>query len=742
MPDELYCSVDLELTGFDPLRDQILEIGFAFFRVTEKGTEITEEWSQVFKPSVEVHPKILGLTGITNEELEEAPSLLDFHDFLQDKLGSATLVCHNVAMDVKFLEAFGLKLSGRYVDTLDLVQFLLPTHHSYNLENLMHYFGVSHPDAHRALADCRATISVLEKMLRVYQSFSEELRGQLMGVMNRLEAPWPELFKVSLAGEPAPTISEPTALPKRLLTLAPNSLIVQSGNNDTPAVLAASLQNQDAPSLLIVPNTASVMELWRRGLAHGVFRSQDLFDHAKFEHLLNSVLTLDQGKFCLKVLVWLHTNWQTESILDLNLSFFGGQFRSFITGSSPAAPNAHVVVCDHQTFFDIAGHPSYHNRQPILASMHEFEQDLTRGQGGRISWNGIIYVLKNIYNPETGFGNKELESVVVQALAGADLFFGLVSLSVLKHFKASRYVTLEYLADNDHIYNQLVRASKNFLLKLSAVVSQAPSVDLNKYMQSLESFFSLEMENVGWIEASETNVSLHKQPLDIVPVSKALFGSFMVPPTFVDNLPLRPLLEYYLTRLGMKPEFAAADPTETHPTSIRLVSHSATNDLILAELTPAALPAVVIMAELPAIKEFYNSHYRDLQEFASIMAQGYSGGGTKMFRNFGIKPNSLLFVTGAFLVRHRRSISPQTLVITEPPIIESDHPYTAALLKFWQEQFPDLHNLLNVQHLLEVVALCYSPALETVVIFSESGLESEQLQLKTLLDQLPWAKIG
>jgi DNA polymerase III epsilon subunit-like protein len=741
MAEQLYCSVDLELTGFDPLRDQILEIGFAFFRVSEKGTEVTEEWSQVFKPSVEVHPKILGLTGITHEELDAAPNLSDFHDFLQDKLGDATLVCHNVAMDVKFLEAFGLKLSGRYVDTLDLVQFILPTHHSYNLENLMHYFGVAHPEAHRALADCRATISVLEKLLQAFQSFPEELRDRLMSVMHRLDVPWHDLFKVSLAPLPAPSAAKPESLPEKLLQLPPNSLVVHSGSGDSPAVLAASLQNQENPSLLVVPSAATVMDLWRRGLAHGVFRSQDLFDHAKFEHLLSSVLTLDQGKFCLKVLVWLHTNWQTEAILDLNLSFFGGQFRSLITGASPAAPNAHVVVCDHQTFFEVAAHPSYHNRHPVVASIHEFEQDLTRGQGGRISWNGILYVLKNIYNPETKFGNKSLEQEVVAALTGADLFFGLVSMSVAKHFKQNRYVTIEQLADNDHVFNQLVKASKNFLLKLETVVSQAPSVELSKYMQALDFFFAEDSAYVAWLEVSETNVGLHKQPLDIVPVSNALFSSFAHTPTFIDNLPLRPLLEYYLTRLGMKPEFVEAESSEERPIQIRLEGQSASDERILAELQPSALPAVAVLAELPEIKEFYNAHYRDLQEYAAIMAQGYSGGGTKMFRNFGIKPNSLLLITAGFLVRHHRPLTPKTLMIAQPPVIDSTHPYTAALLTYWQELFPNLHNLLNVQQLLEVITLCYSPALQTVAIFSQSGLESEQEQLKNLLKQLPWVSI-
>ena len=79
-----YCSIDLEFTGFDPEKEQILEIGFAFFEAGKNGFEVTETWSQVFKPTIEVHPKILGLTGITQAEIDSAPSIADHRDFLSE----------------------------------------------------------------------------------------------------------------------------------------------------------------------------------------------------------------------------------------------------------------------------------------------------------------------------------------------------------------------------------------------------------------------------------------------------------------------------------------------------------------------------------------------------------------------------------------------------------------------------------------------------------------------------------
>jgi DNA polymerase III alpha subunit (gram-positive type) len=203
-PEQIYCSVDLEFTGFDPLRDQILEIGIAFFKLSagnKQAFEIIEQWDQVFKPSIEVHPKILGLTGITQDELDHAPEFSEHRDFLQEKLGDAIIVGHNPVMDVKFLEAYGIKLSGKVIDTLELVQFILPTHHSYNLENLVHYFGIKHSvdgQAHRALVDAFSTIAVLENLMHLHQQFSAELKTELQTVISRGNFLWNNLLIAKL----------------------------------------------------------------------------------------------------------------------------------------------------------------------------------------------------------------------------------------------------------------------------------------------------------------------------------------------------------------------------------------------------------------------------------------------------------------------------------------------------------------------------------------------------------------
>jgi DNA polymerase III epsilon subunit-like protein len=192
--EQIFCSLDLELTGFDPTIDEILEVGFVFFSVSDNGIAVHDQWSQIFRPSKTVRSKILALTGMNPQEIESAPLFSEYHDFIQEKLENAILVGHSIGVDIRFLEASGIRVRPEFVDTLDLVQFLLPTHHSYNLENLMHYFGIPHPEAHRALADARATVAVLEKLIKIFARLPQDIGQELLGHIRRGDFPWQDLF--------------------------------------------------------------------------------------------------------------------------------------------------------------------------------------------------------------------------------------------------------------------------------------------------------------------------------------------------------------------------------------------------------------------------------------------------------------------------------------------------------------------------------------------------------------------
>src|SRR3989344_1918342 len=432
MDKTTHCSLDIETSGFDPAKDEILELGFVFFEVGAKGIKLGKEYSQVFKPKGEVTETILALTGITREELEKGKDFAECKKDIQEQLKDAVIVGHNINFDARFLESLGIKFQGTFVDTLDLAQFILPTHPSYNLENLMHYFGVPHTEAHRALADAKATLLVLEGLLKVYGGFPEGLKMEIKQAAESGKFSWLVLLEAEMKTPPARPIKKPAkAAPEGL---CPVKLETDKFYNfllgaDVPLSAAHSLGKQKQPSLLVLPNFSQVTRLWKEGLIEPAFVSSNTFDGKAFKALRSKPgLSADELKFVLKILVWQETNWQAESIADLNLSFFGGQFKRLIIGKAVKEKTRETVLaCDLPAFFEFVGKGWYKSRNIVFVGLDGLEKALSDNLGEKVSWGRFNYLLKGIYNAETKVGDPLLSKEVEDGLAASDLFFGLTS---------------------------------------------------------------------------------------------------------------------------------------------------------------------------------------------------------------------------------------------------------------------------------------------------------------------------
>ena len=80
-------------------------------------------------------------------------------------------LAHNIKFDLDFLcyelATIGRKLNENIpaVDTLKIAKKFLPHLGSFRLEKLTQNFGIINTDAHRALADVKATAAVLVRLL-------------------------------------------------------------------------------------------------------------------------------------------------------------------------------------------------------------------------------------------------------------------------------------------------------------------------------------------------------------------------------------------------------------------------------------------------------------------------------------------------------------------------------------------------------------------------------------------------
>ncbi len=184
----IYVALDLETTGLSATRDAIIEIGVVKFR----DDEVLETWTTLVNPGRPLPYRIQRLTGITDDDLRDAPELFSVLGHLTRIVGHHPIVGHNVAFDLGFLNRQGLFLSNPPVDTFELASILMPYASRYNLGTLADSLGIELSDAHRALDDALATKDLF---LALFDR-ARQLNLNVIQEINRLAADndWPLRF--------------------------------------------------------------------------------------------------------------------------------------------------------------------------------------------------------------------------------------------------------------------------------------------------------------------------------------------------------------------------------------------------------------------------------------------------------------------------------------------------------------------------------------------------------------------
>ena len=155
-----FVVVDTETTGTDPKMADLVEIA----AVRIKGGKVTDKWSTLVNPG----RSIMGhqVHGITDKDVNGAPSPKDAAETFLSFAGKATIVGHSVGFDLGFIEAAkgdGFRFAqDSYLDTLVLAKEAYPGFsESYKLTDLAKFFGIELKANHRALPDAEATAELL-----------------------------------------------------------------------------------------------------------------------------------------------------------------------------------------------------------------------------------------------------------------------------------------------------------------------------------------------------------------------------------------------------------------------------------------------------------------------------------------------------------------------------------------------------------------------------------------------------
>ncbi len=146
-------ALDLETTGFDPVKDEIIEVGAVRF----KDGEVIDTFSIFVNPGRKIPPQITQLTGIQQEDVYDAPGVQQVMPLIASFVGQSPWVAHNISFDASFLNHRGILKQNVRLDTYELASVIMPTAARYNLTSLTHAIGFDIQNAHRALFDAHAT---------------------------------------------------------------------------------------------------------------------------------------------------------------------------------------------------------------------------------------------------------------------------------------------------------------------------------------------------------------------------------------------------------------------------------------------------------------------------------------------------------------------------------------------------------------------------------------------------------
>ncbi len=163
--DQKFCFVDIETSGNNTEKGQIIEIGAI---LVQNGKELDRFESLVYAD--EIPTSISELTGIKLEDLEHAPSLRSVLEKFRLFIKDAVFVAHNVKFDHSFisdsfeLHGFGPMLN-RKLCTIDLAQKTIKAER-YGLEYLKEALELEDGDLHRALWDAYYSKEIFLKALQ------------------------------------------------------------------------------------------------------------------------------------------------------------------------------------------------------------------------------------------------------------------------------------------------------------------------------------------------------------------------------------------------------------------------------------------------------------------------------------------------------------------------------------------------------------------------------------------------
>lgn len=182
--DKPLAFIDIEGFVDEDKNKRVIELGV----VRVENNAVVKRYKQLVDPGLTIPPIITDITGISDRDVEAAPTFRQVGDELYGLLDGALFVAHNAGFDYGFIQGeyqqIGEMFAAPRICTARLSKALYPHHPKHNLDALIERHGLIMENRHRAYDDALALWEFYKICLRDFDlvtlegAFAKQLRNQ------------------------------------------------------------------------------------------------------------------------------------------------------------------------------------------------------------------------------------------------------------------------------------------------------------------------------------------------------------------------------------------------------------------------------------------------------------------------------------------------------------------------------------------------------------------------------------
>lgn len=412
----MYVVVDLEATNDDTGKNRrIIQVGLTFI----ENRNIQDTLCFDINPSIPIHEHVVKLTGITDEQVKDAPFFEDIADYLYHLLEGCIFVAHNVQFDYSLLkkefeQAGYPDFSMLNLDTIELSKILFPTEKAYSLGILTANKGILHAEHHHAGSDAKATAELFLLCLDAIEKLPQDVHSAIYTLLSAKGDNHAYLFETAIPLDYQLTCKLPSSLRGALLLndaehdkeheINHSVINVRDMEHTLPEVLRRQA------SIVLVSNEQSMQDMITLyPTVCVVKREQDYINHFRMAECFHQIdrFSIQEIRQLCAVVHWL-VGTQTGDLTEIAiseklrywLSYDGVKVNSYYQKMIQNSMTYDVLCCYQDDFirhFDyFNSYCSLCQRQVIIFDLMQWINQLERTQRQSLCSSKVIQGIQRL----------------------------------------------------------------------------------------------------------------------------------------------------------------------------------------------------------------------------------------------------------------------------------------------------------------------------------------------------------